>query len=267
MTTVDPFALWQAPPETEANAVSFSASAPSADTDMAVFRLDLPGSPSLAGARLAQAETQVQASERALTAIPQRLERLHKPARPSSGRGGDIAFSTTLTNEAPAIREALPQPEAAMLDLLNRLKSSPATDSEVSFGLMDQFGDWNEAQAQFMAALKRVQRLITTFAWIETQVEGNLLAQTVVSWTGDVRTAWEAGVLVEQQALHRRAMRLALASRQTMLRTVIYTTQTAFQLTGLLAVPGGQIMALPVAWKYVNQILSEIKLHRAIAAP
>jgi hypothetical protein len=257
MTPADLFDLWQPPPEGEANALSFSTAGVATDTEMARFRLNLPGNLSAAQAQLAQAETQVQASERALAAIPQRLEGL--PPQPNRG---DVAFSASLPGSPPDAREMLAQPEADMLNFLDRLKTGPPPESDISFGPLDRFGGWNDAQAQFMAAVKRIQRLMTTLAWIETQIEGNLLAQTVVSWTGDARIAWEAGVDAEQIALHRRSTRLALASRQTMLRTVIFTTQVAFKISGLLAVPGGQILALPVAWKYVNQILSEINLLR-----
>jgi hypothetical protein len=260
MTPADLFDLWQPPPEGEANALSFSTAGVATDTEMARFRLNLPGNLSAAQAQLAQAETQVQASERALAAIPQRLEGLRR--RPQQPNRGDVAFSASLPGSPPDAREMLAQPEADMLNFLDRLKTGPPPESDISFGPLDRFGDWNDAQAQFIAAVKRIQRLMTTLAWIETQIEGNLLAQTVVSWTGDARIAWEAGVDAEQIALHRRSTRLALASRQTMLRTVIFTTQVAFKISGLLAVPGGQILALPVAWKYVNQILSEINLLR-----
>ncbi|MEJ2267272.1 MAG: hypothetical protein P8X95_27830 [Anaerolineales bacterium] len=44
-----------------------------------------------------------------------------------------------------------------------------------------------------------------------------------------------------------------------MLRTFIVTTQGAAKLSILLATPGGAILALPAAWKYVNQILAELE--------
>ena len=86
-----------------------------------------------------------------------------------------------------------------------------------------------------------------------------MLARTVVGWTGDLDTLWEQYLRPEQIDLHRRSLNLAITSRAAMLRTFIVTTQGAAKLSILLATPGGAILALPAAWKYVNQILAELE--------
>ena len=84
------------------------------------------------------------------------------------------------------------------------------------------------------------------------------MGETIVGWTGDTRTVWGAGAAPARLAWHTRSMALALASRAMLLRTFFLVTQDAAKLSVLLAVPGGAVLALPVAWKFVYQVLAEV---------
>ncbi len=59
---------------------------------------------------------------------------------------------------------------------------------------------------------------------------------------------------------------MAISSRNTLIRTFVAVTQGAVKLSALITTPGGAILALPVAWKYVNQILSEINAYKELAS-
>jgi hypothetical protein len=88
-------------------------------------------------------------------------------------------------------------------------------------------------------------------------MQEDLLGQTTVSWSGDVNTVWRVGLSPEDVKLHQRTLALALQSRDTLLQILVMATQFAVKLSVLLAMPGGAILALPAAWKFINQVLAE----------
>jgi hypothetical protein len=94
-------------------------------------------------------------------------------------------------------------------------------------------------------------------ARIETQIQGQTIAQTVVSLTGDVHSVWQEGVNAAQVALHQRTLALALGSRNTVLQTFSVAVQAALKLSVLLALPHGVILALPATWKFIHQLLGQ----------
>jgi hypothetical protein len=238
-----------------AEALSFSAPASSPAPEIATWRLNLPANPRAARERLAQAEAQVQAAETGLALIPQRLEQLAQQGRPAPAAG--ISFGT-----GAAEGMSLAQPEAGLLHLLAEFQEGAGP--QFSFAAAAGPGNWSKAEEEFQATLKRLLGLLTHLAWVETQVENQLLGRTIVGWTGNMRTAWGAGFGPDYLALHQRALTLALASRQTLLRTLVIAVQGAAKIAALLTIPGGQILALPIAWKYVSQVLAEVNKYREL---
>jgi hypothetical protein len=59
----------------------------------------------------------------------------------------------------------------------------------------------------------------------------------------------------------------ALASRLALLRLITTVLQATAKISILLATPGAQLLALPAAWRYVNQILKDFETYRAKPAP
>jgi hypothetical protein len=107
-------------------------------------------------------------------------------------------------------------------------------------------------QKNTRGVLEGVQHL----ASVETRMEGGLLARTLVDWTGDQVTAWESALTPEQHSLHERSLAIALRSRFAMIKMVSIAAQGAAKIATLIAAPGGALLALPVAWKYLEKILS-----------
>jgi hypothetical protein len=240
---------WDIPPLPTSEVVSFGA--PTPDVGQApAWRVNLPADPAQAIRQLENTRAELQASQEALDNVPDRIESLVN--RSQAEARGEVSFAA----------ESLPAAEAELLRMLGAAGQIAVRGEQpgVSFGLGQDLGaELRKATEGFQQFTQRISRLIAHFAWVETQVAGHLLARTVVGWTGDMNTLWEQYLQPEQIDLHRRSLDLAITSRAAMLQTFIVTTQGAAKLSILLAAPGGAILALPAAWKYVNQILAELE--------
>jgi hypothetical protein len=215
-----------------------------------VWRANLPADPKQADRDLDRAEEGLEAAQQALDAAASRLDALAEE-RPSG-----LAFDVSATGAE------LPDPEQELLALLEEAKRG---GPPVSFGAGEPIrGGWAQATQQFQAFVEQLQRIVSHYAWVETRVQGQLLGRTAVSWTGDMDTAWQAGLNPAQMALHQRTLGLALASRETLIRTFVVTASGAARLSVLLSTPGGAILALPAAYKFINQVRTELERHQQI---
>jgi len=246
------FGLWSVTAPPPAGPVSFDVASPP-PADVPVWRVNLPAEARAADEQLRRAETQVRDTQAALSGVPGRLNRLAAHVGSKSAVG--ISF------DAIATHEALPPAEA---QVLHWLEAEPAglDSSQVSFGLGETFAAWGPAQKQFEAFVERLTRLLVQYAWVETRIEDDLMARTIVGWGGDAGTLWREGLGAGQESMHCRTLALALTSRATWIQTITTVTQTALKLTLLAATPGGAVMTLPVAWKFVRQVLAEIEQHQ-----
>ena len=219
-----------------------------------VWRLDLPADSTSAEMVLAERQEVLSASELALKDVPERIEDLVLQARAIGGVG--LSF-------APQTAETLPEPEADALELLHTLEL-PAVGLSFAAGSDERRG-LEQAFDQFKADMDDLLRLVTHFAWVETQQEGRLIGRTVVGWSGDLDTLWQPGLTPEQHELHRSSLRQALASRNILLHAVVVTLRSAAKLAVLLTTPGGALLVVPVAWKFVKEIMADIEKYKLIA--
>ena len=234
--------LWVTVPAASAGQLAFAAPPPS-PTTAARWRVNLSGDPSQAAAELGQAEVRLARSQQALAVAAERLNGLVAAQR--SGVTFDLYPGRT----------ELAQPETELLTLLRTLQEGT---SAVDFGLGETMvAGWEQANEQLQTFVGRLLHSVSHYAWVETRLEGHLLGWTVLSWTGAVETIWQAGLSSAQAALHERAVALALASRETLIRTLVVVAQGAVTLSVLLAAPGGAVLALPAAWKFINQVTTE----------
>jgi hypothetical protein len=121
---------------------------------------------------------------------------------------------------------------------------------------------WQEASRQFRSLLDEMRKSLAHFAWVETREEAQFLGHTVVDWTGDLNTLWWAAATRSHRGLHERSLTLALASRGALLHTFVLTTKTVAKLPGLMTMPGGFVLALPVVWRFINQVLKEYQTYQ-----
>ena len=246
------FSSWEiAPPQYE-SAVSFGLQASSGD-EPSIWRTDLPADPRTALSVLDSRASFLQRSSHALDTAPERADCLVKSARIETS--GEISFDASKG-------EALAAPEHEALRLLSILESG---HEDVSFGAGATAGDELErSEDRFRLAVERVIHLVSHLAWVETQVEGSLLGRSIVGWSGDMQTLWSEGVTEEVYWMHQRSLSQAMQSRLIQIHALVVTTQSAAKLAVLLTNPAGAILALPVAWKLVEQLLADIEKYQQI---
>jgi hypothetical protein len=232
--TPDIFGLWATVAAPVAFGVGGVAEGP-------LWRANLAPDQRAAQAQIGGGEALLASSDLALAEAAGRLEALAR------GQAAQSFGGTTL-----------PQPEAELMEALNELGMGGAT----SFGLGERLAaGWEEAAQRFQGFAGQVRDSVATIARVETcrQGQDQPFGRTVVGWTGDTRTVWMAGVDLVQAELHHRTVTLALRSRATLLRTLAVAARGAITLSTLLATPGGALLALPAAWRFINQVMSEAR--------
>jgi hypothetical protein len=251
--TPDLFGVWEAAPGPPEGEVSFAAPGAEMPADEPpVWSVDLSPDLTHAAAELDTGLARLEASSGALAAAQSRLNAL--VARTQAQEAG-VSFGVA------AAEPDLPGPERELLRDLAQIKGG---DEAVSFGLLSSRADLEAAEQQFKAVMERVGRSLVYYALVETKLEGVLQGRTSVAWSADSRTLWLAEARPEVLGLHRRSLALAIASRGTLIRTFALTAQGAVKLSALLAAPGGALLALPAAWKFVNQVLAEVRQYREL---
>ncbi|MBA4379258.1 MAG: hypothetical protein C0393_00955 [Anaerolinea sp.] len=245
----DPLGLWRTAPLTAG--VSFDVSGTSLPLpENPVWRVNLPADASAVEDAFRRAEAQMAASQQALEQLPDRLDDFAKRSQPRAD--GGVSF------DAASYSVAQGTPEAGLLGVMDSYRALET--GQVSFGVGELAGEaWEQAKVQFQDFMEQINREALHFAWVETIVDGNLVARTTVDWGGDSETVWSEDITPDQMGLHGRTLNLAAASRNLKLRMFTTITTGAAKIAVLLATPAGAVMALPAAYKYVNQILSEVR--------
>lgn len=264
--TPDVFGVWETRPALEEGAVSFGAPGEEAPGEIAVWSVNLSPDLELAEKQMEASAAQVAASRQGLTTARKRLDTLVANQRAE----GEVSFSVS------AEQPDLPPADSELLRALGQIQ---AHEEEVSYGIFDgvkqaidkvvgkaattMTGD-PQAEEKLKAVMERMTASLIYYAAIETKIDSAIVARTQISWVADANTIWQLGTLPEQFALHQRTLKLAIDSRNALMRTFGLTAEAAVKLSVLLATPGGAIVALPAAWKYVNQILTEVGQYQAL---
>ncbi len=246
------FDLWEiAEPPIDGD-ISFGLPGASQD-EAAVWELDLPADPDLAADELQRRGAFLQASVASLDMAPVEIEEFVLKA--GGGPLSQVSFDVSST-------QPFSDSEEDALRLLTYLEVGP---DEVSFAAAEQSqSELDQASQQFQDAFERMLRLVSHFAWVETRVGGSLSGRTVVGWSGKMHNAWAGQIEAEGYGLHQKAVSQALASRNIVVHACVVTIQSAAKLAVLLTNPAGAVLALPVAWKLVNQILKDVEKYREI---
>jgi len=246
------FSSWVVAPPQGSDDLSFDVQSSGVD-EPSIWWIDLPGDPKVAAGQLDQRSSFLHRSYLALESAPERADHLVKSAR--SRVGGEISFDA-------GIGEALPEPEQEALRLLSVLEYG---NEDVAFGAGEAASEELErSEDRFRLAVERVMHLVSHLAWVETQVEGSLLGRSIVGWSGDMQTLWSQEATEDIYWMHQRSLSQAMQSRAIQIHALVVTTQSAAKLAVLLTNPAGAIMALPVAWKLVEQLLVDIEIYKQI---
>ncbi|MFM6454738.1 MAG: hypothetical protein ACKPH7_23375 [Planktothrix sp.] len=213
--------------------------------DVPLWRANFPSDLRKADQLLVKSEGKLDQSQQALDTVIERINWLL--TRPESKIDWGLAFDISSNGKE------FSQPEQELLTSLQELQEIQPRSFSLSQPRVDI---WKQGFEQFRSLLKRSLEVIANYAKVETQWQGQTLAQTVVSWTGDVKSIWINGIQSEQINLHERTLALALASRNTLLQTFSTAIQVALKLSVVLSLPGGFILALPATWKFINQVIA-----------
>lgn len=224
--------LWQ-PDEFGATAFSTSATAPDV-----VWSVSLPRDPVLARHALQTQQDLLQASRLATAQARRTLQQL-----PSDwlDTPPEVSFSTTNN------------PETQLHHQLTHLTAP------VSFGTAPsaEAETWQNHLAGYQEFMRQLLQLLSPTLLAETRLEEYLQATTTVSLTGSIKTTWQTQASVTQCQLHQQTLNLSLESRVAMLQLAGQISAGAAALAAKFNLPGGQLMALPAAWAYLKEIMTQ----------
>jgi hypothetical protein len=110
--------------------------------------------------------------------------------------------------------------------------------------------------------IDQARRALSMFVVIDTTLAGRELGRTRIGWLGDVQTGWYRAAPADHVSLHGDAVTLALATRNMWLLIASRITGSAVRLGGAL-LAGSPILAAPAAWRFIKQIVEEVRTLRA----
>jgi len=256
-STEDPLGLWNpAPPAALHFGVGDEPASP--PEGVTVYRVNLPASLQASDQALQNSEELFRRVDAALQTVPARLDALAQREKERQQKAAAASFDTSAF-------EVETGPEGDLLALLQPESQSQA--APLHFGIAeDASAAWEQAKAELDSLLAQVSRELLNFAWVETKVSGLAVAQTIVNWSGDAQTAWAQGITPQQISLHSRTLRVASTSRNLKIRLFATASAGAARLTAQLSTPGGAFFALPAVYKFVLQIVQQVRELQALPA-
>jgi hypothetical protein len=119
---------------------------------------------------------------------------------------------------------------------------------------------------QLAQLLDRVADLARGRSRIETRVEGALVAHSITTLTGDTELWIAPRLSLTGAQLHARSVGVAVRTRHTWARILTLTVRGAGRLA-LLGLPGGALSAVPLVWRFVRDVLRELRRRDAALRP
>lgn len=240
----DLLGLWTTVPVPQLETVAFGTLDEAAEA-IPVWRADYPADPDQVAAVLEDARQSLAAADMALAEVPSRL---------------DLYLMQERTGLSFALPSPGAQPDRAEDDLSLMLAEMRGVVPAVSFEAEGRFDSrWDEAFQFFQSFTERLKQMAAHYTWVETRVEGRLVGQTAVGWTGDVESILVDALDPDLVRLHEQTLQLALASRQMLLRTSAMILANATKISVLIATPGGIALAIPTVLRFINEVRKELK--------
>lgn len=136
-----------------------------------------------------------------------------------------------------------------------------AVDGDVLPGAEPAGGWWQAASREVAGMVETVTRALSPATIVETRAGAELVGQSQVGLRGNLRTVWRPETGAAGALLHEATVALTLSSRATLLRMVAVAARGATALAVRFALPGGPLLALPAAWRFVQRVLNEPGAH------
>jgi hypothetical protein len=130
-----------------------------------------------------------------------------------------------------------------------------------TYGWPGSLDEWRQALQEFNTFVDGLTRHIAYYAYLETQVAGQRMALSAVTWLGDFASAFQSGASAEQLAGHLEALSAAVRGREQLMQTFVIVARGAAQLAKiavLATTPGGILLALAAALKFVTSTLEQL---------
>jgi hypothetical protein len=218
--------------------LSFAADA---DQNITCWRVRLPADADQASTILADAGERLRVADAALSDADRRL----------------AAIARAPIAAPPA------QPEANLVALIGSSghpvigSSGHPPDAEVAFGIVPD--RWLDAARGFSAFATQQLKSATGHARIETYVGGLLAGSSVLGFAGRLDTALATPLDPERAQLHQRTVALTILTRTAFIRVTVIVVRGATILSTAMTSPVGPVLALPAAWKFVEDVLGEAR--------
>jgi hypothetical protein len=181
-------------------------------------------------------------------------ERIESPTWGRLARSGAVGASLAPVRAAEARLIAALTGDTASLELEQLAWSAePAAPAEHEPGRLAQL-------------LDRVADLARGRSRIETRIEGALVAQSVTTLIGDTELWIAPRLSLTGARLHARSAAVAVRTRHAWARILTLTVRGAGRLA-VLGLPGGAISAVPVVWRFVRDVLRELRRRDAALRP
>jgi hypothetical protein len=257
--------------------------APAPNAAASLWRVELARDDAAARTALTRGEHSVAATHAILDELPGRLERVLAEIQagidrtaPATDRrlphGSDIDATRLAARGAGADRapSQLPAAESNLQVALGGAELPPLLEWP---SWSTEPPDANAATApatedpgRLAQALERIVDLARGRARIETRLEGALVAHSITTLSGDTEL-WIAPRLSPSSArLHARSVAAAVRTRHAWARILTLVVRGCGRLIAL-GLPAGGLAALPIVWRFVRDVLREIRDWRTAPLP
>jgi len=253
----DPFGVWETPAQRDI----------SPGEEGLVWRVALPDAASALDVVHARADA-LRRGEDDLARAEDELNALLAGVAPARDAERGLTGAVSYAFSVPAAEEFHPQKEMLRKTLagLAAVETSPLTGA-VAFSAVDAFADekerkgFQEARQRWLAFVEQVQQMVAHYARVETTIAGAPVGLTRVRWAGDFETFWVPGMPALSREVHHETVNLALASRIALLRVVsVITTGAAGLILKAVALPpGGQVLLIPAARRFILDVMTVLR--------
>jgi hypothetical protein len=255
---------------TPAGLVAFDAGGPAIPR----WRVDLVGDAAASHRALAGGERSVAESHALLDDVPRRLadalDRALAARSPPSGPAPPLAPGPVTSSGPSPTRGRLASPavRAAEARLIAALTggTAPLELDQLAWSAEPSSAPAEHEPGRLAQLLDRVADLARGRSQIETRVEGALVAQSITSLTGDTELWIAPRLSLTGARLHARSVAIAVRTRHAWARILTLTVRGAGRLT-LLGLPGGAVSAVPLVWRFVRDVLRELRRRDAALRP
>jgi hypothetical protein len=244
---------------------AFSASAAAPES---LWRVDLARDQAASRAALAEGARSVAQTHAVLDDVPRRLDRAIGLALDARSHGAPL--DPALPARGPARAPELSSIDAALVAALTGAEASPLPRSDVLPAWSADENDEPTASAQepgrLASALGRITDLARGRARIETHVEGALVAHSIMTLSGDTELWVAPRLSLTGATMHARSVDVAVRTRHAWTRILTLVVRGVTRLAAL-GLPAAGVAALPLVWRFLRDVLREIRARSAPPVP